>query len=480
MSKSLDRFHSGFVLLDCGGRITVQSESGAELLRRIGVQDGDVSLLECEAPSVRDLLERALDSKCAHVAETLGLDGDPYELRAERLKPSRSKSRLTLQIRSLLHERQLEERCLSLERCEGLDRLIPRVVHDARNPLAAASMLVEAVGLTATLDEEHRTKLTAAVQQVDEACGILDSLSKFSREGPPTYQPHCLNDSVNEIADLHRKIIERRGIQLALELDAEVPPVYGDPSQLKHLITNLLMNGADAIEGESRSGTIRIATSSCRGIPRLTVEDDGPGIPADIARRVFTPFFTTKPPGMGTGLGLSICRGVARAHGGHLSLRPREPNGSVFVLDLPDPRSMRPAKDRTFLGVSQSQEPVRHALVVETDPQQIDVAGHALRRQRYTVHVAQNGEEALRKLSATSFDLLLCGYELRDMSAEALMEQALRLDPGIVPKAVFTSTEADGDRFRTWVARLDLPHLRSPYDASALDELLKGLAAISV
>jgi two-component system NtrC family sensor kinase len=460
------------VLLDKTGRVTMRSSSAVELLRRIGLESETSCLMESGVVALRDLLQRALASRDTQVAEVVGSDGHVYGLRVEWLEPARSRSRLGLQIRDLRLERHLEQRCLELEKCEGLDRLIPRVVHDVRNPLTAASVLIESVCLAAALGDQLRTKLETAVQQLGEACGVLESLSKYSREGPPTYQPHGLNDSVLEVVELHRVIIERRGIQLRLELDQDLPPIYGDPSQLKQLITNLLMNAADAIEGEARPGNIWIRTSSCRGIPRLTVEDDGPGIPADISRLVFTPFFTTKPPGMGTGLGLAICRGIARAHGGHLSLRPREPHGSVFLLDLPDPRSMRPAKDRALLGVVQSDQPVRHALLVEADQQLVELASQALRRRRYTVHVAHTGEDALRKLSGLSFDFVLCSCELQDMSAEAWLDRAARLDPGIVPRSVLTAADVDSDRFRSLVTRLDMTYLARPFDGSELDRLL--------
>ena len=97
---------------------------------------------------------------------------------------------------------------------------------------------------------------------------------------------------------------------------------------------NLLLNAEQARLASDRGGTIKVRTWAADAAAFVEVSDDGPGIPSEAAGRIFEPFFTTKPVGKGTGLGLSISLGIAKAHGGTLSLQTSA-RGATFVLRLP-------------------------------------------------------------------------------------------------------------------------------------------------
>ena len=114
----------------------------------------------------------------------------------------------------------------------------------------------------------------------------------------------------------------------------------------------------------------------------------------------------------------------------------------------------------------------RLALVVEPEPRQLEVASLMLRRNRYTVHVAQSATAALRKLRATSFDFVLCAYELGDMSAENFLRSALDIDISLAEHLTFTTVDPDTAEFKQLVEPLAMPALRRPYGAHELVEQL--------
>ena len=126
-------------------------------------------------------------------------------------------------------------------------------------------------------------------------------------------------------------MLNREDITLLTELE-ESALISGDPEQLRQVITNLLINAAQAI-GEG--GTIRISLQMSEVAVELCVEDDGPGIPDEHRERVIEPFFTTKAPGKGTGLGLSVVSGIISEHSGHLKIGKAALGGARFSVFFP-------------------------------------------------------------------------------------------------------------------------------------------------
>ena len=146
-----------------------------------------------------------------------------------------------------------------------------------------------------------------------------------------------------------RALAESKGVEVRLELQADLPPVDGDKVQLQQVVLNLVLNAVESVsEDPLTPRLVRVRTSrEPDGDVGLSVLDTGPGVDLETARHLFAPFFSTKPEGLG--LGLSICRTIAEAHGGSLSLASNLKRGAAFVLRLPaaherrrEPRSERP------------------------------------------------------------------------------------------------------------------------------------------
>ena len=140
---------------------------------------------------------------------------------------------------------------------------------------------------------------------------------------------------VQEVLNLVRSDILSHQVAAETELAPELPTVNGDRVQLQQVLLNLVMNACDAMAG--RDGAGRLLCVSTRwtegeGV-RVSVRDNGLGIPAGSLERVFEPFFTTKPHGLG--LGLAVCRSILSAHGGGLSAENHPGGGAVFHFTLP-------------------------------------------------------------------------------------------------------------------------------------------------
>jgi signal transduction histidine kinase len=164
----------------------------------------------------------------------------------------------------------------------------------------------------------------------------------FARQCPPRRNPTDLNDLVQRTLHLLQPLADKKQISLAFQ--PATPPLVAavDQGQLQQVLTNIVMN---AIHAMNSKGTILVELSDVaraaeeiaevRPWARISIQDQGPGIPREIQEHLFEPFFTTKDVGEGTGLGLSIAYGIVQEHGGWLDVHSERGHGARFDVYLP-------------------------------------------------------------------------------------------------------------------------------------------------
>ena len=230
------------------------------------------------------------------------------------------------------------------ERLVHMGRFVAGIAHELGSPLQSVVSLAELL-----VRDPGRTDAVSCARRILRAAlrcrGITEDLLTYARRGPPRLGPVRVQEAVLDALDLDPGSEE--GIA-GVELDdpGEVPPVTADARRLAQVFLNLIGNARQAIQARG-DGRIRIrvdalpaAASGLRPeatgtVVRVAVEDDGPGIPPEIADRIFDPFFTTKDVGEGTGLGLSVSRTLVEDMGGRLWLDSGHAPGARFVVELP-------------------------------------------------------------------------------------------------------------------------------------------------
>ncbi|MFZ4618347.1 MAG: sensor histidine kinase [Rectinemataceae bacterium] len=162
----------------------------------------------------------------------------------------------------------------------------------------------------------------------------LKSFSRVDRSGE--FEDYDLNAGIESTLTVAWN--EIKYVAEVVKDFGELPPLRAKGGEINQVILNILVNAAQAIEGQKRKekGTLRIRTRSRSGRAILEISDDGPGIPEAIRNRIFDPFFTTKEPGKGTGLGLSISYDIIVAkHSGTIRVEEAQGGGTIFTIELP-------------------------------------------------------------------------------------------------------------------------------------------------
>jgi two-component system NtrC family sensor kinase len=239
---------------------------------------------------------------------------------------------------------RLNQQLLQAGKLASIGELSAGVAHEINNPLAIIlterQLLLDAARQAPIADPEFQEQFSDSMSQIDiqvQRCKrITQNLLRFSRRTQSLIEKVDLNAFLREVIELMEREARTSGIKFFSELDAGLPPVLSDPSQLQQVFLNLITNAIDAHDGKPY-GAVRITTQSDpdRKLAAVRVADTGSGIKPDHLNRIFDPFFTTKAVGKGTGLGLSICFSIVKRLGGSLTVQSEMGKGTEFTILLP-------------------------------------------------------------------------------------------------------------------------------------------------
>jgi signal transduction histidine kinase/CheY-like chemotaxis protein len=315
---------------------------------------------------------------------------------------------------AVAESKRAHEALLQNQKLEALGKLTGGIAHDFNNLLQTISAAVE-VALRVGLADRVNTAMQAAKRAVQRATKLTRQLTTFGRG---TVSAPASVDLRAHISDF-RELIEgalRRDIRLDIDMAADLWGVYVDPVQLELALLNAALNARDAMpDGGELSITAANITLAERVVPdlpfgdyvRITVRDNGAGIPAEHLRRVFEPFYTTKEVGKGSGLGLAQIYGFARQSGGTAMLESVEGKGTTLILLLPRTLRARTAVAEVAPAPPGDAMEGRTVLFVEDDALVRQVVAPGLRASGFDVIMAADAESALKLLRNHHVDVVL-------------------------------------------------------------------------
>lgn len=229
----------------------------------------------------------------------------------------------------------------SAERSLDFEALAAGLAHEIRNPLAGLQGSAELLAREAEGPvREYASVIAREAKRVD---GLVRELLDLARPATLQLEPVDPHDLIGDVLVLVKGIPGASQVAFAERYDPSLPPIHGDAEKLTQVLLNLVRNAIDAVAGqpdpvitlETGVAPLRLRSASGRTHPlaRISIRDNGPGIPAAMLNRLFTPFATSKPHG--TGLGLAISRRIVDAHGGRIEVKNRPGGGAEGNLYLP-------------------------------------------------------------------------------------------------------------------------------------------------
>ncbi|HEU4615347.1 MAG TPA: ATP-binding protein, partial [Kofleriaceae bacterium] len=382
--------------------------------------------------------------------------------------------------RDITDKKQTEMQLMLADRMASVGTLAAGVAHEINNPLAAvianldmALQDVIALEERVVLPSDLLDELRDARLSADRVREIVRDLKLFSRtqeerQGAVNVEKvleSTLRMAWNEVR--HRaKVVKEYG---------NVPRVTANESRLGQVLLNLIVNAVQAIpEGNFLNNQIRIKTYTEGDNVVIGIRDTGSGIPPEVQRRLFTPFFTTKPVGVGTGLGLAISHRIVTAMNGTITFESEVGKGTEFRITLPiAPATVQPITARVPTAKLASR---RGRVLVIDDEESL---GHAIRRylaQEHDVEAVTSARVALDLLSGGArYDVILCDLMMPQITGMELHESVTRLDAAQAAKIVFVTGGAFTESARTFFETTPNPRIEKPFDLKTLRHLVNEL-----
>jgi two-component system, cell cycle sensor histidine kinase and response regulator CckA len=411
-----------------------------------------------------------------------------------RFEPKGSHDELTLRVVRDLTDRVLTERRQrdlerELRRSQALQSLAVMaggVAHDFNNLLCGVVGNAEIA--RRKLPSDAPPALLRCLTEISTFAGEAAQLSKqmlaYAGRRSLAIQALEINAELSAALRLLHATVQSKS-QLALELGEGLPLVGVDRFQLRQVVTNLILNALDAMDG--KRGTLTVRTESVRleapvneqyGVSpgsyvKVTVSDNGTGIQPEARERLFEPFFSTK--GAGRGMGLAAAAGIVRAHRGWLGVDCTSPQGTSFGILLPVAQATVPRRSGG-LAAPKAAPPARSILLIDDEPAVRLVTGRMLSELGHQVVTAESGRRGLELLEQRpdAIDLVVLDLTMPEQSGEQTLDQ-LRVAGSTIPVVITSGFQAEDAS-----ALLQRPNvvgfLDKPHTMTSLEMLLASVA----
>jgi two-component system sensor histidine kinase PilS (NtrC family) len=341
----LEQMRSGLMTVNGAGEIIYFNQTAGRIL--------NIDPKHAKGKNIGSVLKEGLNEFKRYIIE--GLDRGRPETRSEIIIKHTEQGQIPIGLSSsiirsddnnvrgiiilfqdLTEAKKLNERIMVAERLAAVGQMAAGIAHEIRNPLASISGSVEVLKDELHLEDENGRLLELILKESSRLNTILSDFLNFARISRTPSGRCDLSAIINEIQDLIKgdnRIAE--DVEISFEVHRPVLMVVGGEDQIKQILWNLLLNAAQAMD--DREGTVSITTEDYEDdsidMVRLTVADDGSGIPEDIRKRIFDPFFSTKTDG--TGLGLPIVARIVDCLRGRIEVESSRETGTVFLIYLP-------------------------------------------------------------------------------------------------------------------------------------------------
>lgn len=338
--------------------------------------------------------------------------------------------------RDVTHQIKLEEENLKIKKLESVGVLAGGIAHDFNNILAAILGNINLVRLNANMNAETEKLLAEAEKASLRAKDLTQQLLTFSKGGEPVKETSSLQEIIQDSANF---VLHGKKVACKYQFAEDLCLVDIDKGQISQVIQNIIINANDALQNggiinvscENIDSSADKQLSRGKNYVKISISDNGPGIPANLIDKIFDPYFSTKKTG--SGLGLAVCHSIITKHNGYIDVKSSPNEGTTFTIILP--ASSHSKQERIATTEKITKVPNAKILIMDDEKAIRNVVSAMLCHLGHDVVVAQDGEEAIRLFgealnSAAPIDITIMDLTIPGgMGGEDAVKEILKMNP---------------------------------------------------
>jgi PAS domain S-box-containing protein len=361
-------------------------------------------------------------------------------------------------VRDLGTQSRLERKLKEVSNANGLARIMPQLFNDIANRLTPI-LLQKGLLLEEAAGAGQAGRIGKLLQSVDHAQALLRPLLMVLYPRVPNRSATSLNLLVQEAAKRLEAEAAATGVTLEQTLDNNLQPSGLDPGMVREGLVCLLRS---SLRHSAHAGgrRVRIGTRQAGPVLQMVVQDTGRALTEIEAERIFQSAHARDVDS----LGMSVIAGVVQAHGGRISIRSQEGLGNAVLVELP----MAEAPVATSTTSLQGQR----VLVVDDETFLLECLAEAIGSWGCTVTACSQAAEAIQKLQAEPYDLVVSDIRMPDLTGIQLYEWVEKFLPAMAGRVLFTTGDSFDPDTRAFLDRSGAPHLGKPFDLKKLKETL--------
>jgi PAS domain S-box-containing protein len=338
----------------------------------------------------------------------------------------------------------LQDRLQKAQRMEAIGTLAGGIAHDFNNILAAIFGYAQMMKFELPAESRCHRHLEGIWKAAERAKNLVQQILMFSRQAKEERKPLLLGLIIQESIKFLRASIPTT-IEIRQNIQSKTRTVMADPTQIHQVLMNLCTNAAQAMAGESGQIEVTLedvdidradygpasATVKCPHV-RLSVRDNGQGIPAGHIARIFDPFFTTKEPGKGTGMGLAVVHGIVESYGGSVRVSSEPGKGTSFHILLPA-HELDDLVETEADSCAQFPRGTERVLLVDDEPAIVETLEQTLLYLGYKAVAETSSSQALEAFKSQSdlFDLVITDMTMPELTGTKLAAKLIEVRPDI-------------------------------------------------
>mgnify|MGYP005845748583 FL=1 len=378
---------------------------------------------------------------------------------ASQMSISIENAQLFSDLKQTLQElKQAQDQIIQAEKLRAMGEMASGVAHDFNNVLAVVLGNIQLLlyQLDRLSPEEIREGLKVIERSSKDGAETVRRIQEFTGvRRDKEFVSLSLNEIIKEVVNITQPRWkgqpQQRGIQIELTTQLEeIPPIMGNPSELREVLTNIIFNAVDAMP---KGGHLTITTQpQSEDWVEVRITDTGIGMTEEVKRRIFDPFFTTKGV-KNSGLGMSVSYGIVKRHGGEILIESEVGKGTTFHLHLPTGYGEEEPIVKEVAPVKESKQ--ARILVIDDEDSVRDILSRMLQTKGHQVVVASNGEEGIERFKSEPFDLVFTDLGMPRLSGWEVGKAIKEINPK-VPIAMITGWGVELDREKMSESGIDL------------------------